>query len=171
MYEHVGIDGLPEYFRGVRSLLVDRGVFLNHGITRRAKTNRKRMRRIGPGRRLILKYVFPGSDLDDIGHSIELMEAAGLEVHDVEGWRDHYAATCREWCQRLSRNQEEAVRLVGSERYRLWVAYLAGVSVGFREGSLRIFQTVATRHQSRGPTGMPRTRGHLYPGSNGVESD
>lgn len=162
MAEHVGIANLPAYFSKVRSLLRDRGVFLNHAITRRAKQSRRAFARIRPEQRLIKKYIFPGSELDHIGHSVAAMEAKGFEVHDVEGLREHYARTTRLWCQRLSAREDEAITQVGRERYRLWVAYLAGVSFAFADGSLRIFQTVATKHKAKGPSGMPATRAHLY---------
>jgi cyclopropane-fatty-acyl-phospholipid synthase len=90
------------------------------------------------------------------------MEACGFEVHDVEAWREHYARTTKLWCRRLEANKEQAVKLVGEERYRMWIAYLAGVSYAFEDGSLRIFQTVATKHDRKGPSTMPPTREHLY---------
>ena len=162
MYEHIGIANFPTYFGKVYSLLRDRGVFLNHGITRRAKANKRNFRKITPEKRLILKYIFPGSELDHIGHTLESMEATGFEVHDVETWREHYAIATRIWCQRLSARREEAIRLVGAERYRLWVAYLAAVSFNFTDGPLRIYQTVATKHAAKGVSGMPPTRRDLY---------
>jgi cyclopropane-fatty-acyl-phospholipid synthase len=162
MYEHIGIANYVRYFAKIRSLLRDRGIFLNHGITRRAKHSKRRFSRITPGRRFILRYVFPGSELDHIGHSIEVMEACGFEIHDVEAWREHYALTTRMWCQRLEANREKAVAEVGEERFRMWIAYLAGVSFAFHDGSLRIFQTVATKHASKGPSGMSPTRSDLY---------
>ena len=162
MYEHVGIANYPAYFGKLNRLLRDRGLLLNHGITRRAKRDRRGFKRIGPERRLILKYVFPGSELDHIGHSLEAMEAAGFEIHDVEGWREHYARTCRLWHQRLVANEREAVALVGREKYRIWIAYLVGVSFAFADGSLRIYQTVATKHRRKGASGMPPTREGLY---------
>jgi cyclopropane-fatty-acyl-phospholipid synthase len=162
MVEHVGIANYPVYFGKLNGLLRDRGILLNHGITRRAKASRRGFKRIGPERRLILKYVFPGSELDAIGHSLAAMEAAGFEIHDVEGWREHYARTCRLWHQRLVANEAKAVALVGREKYRIWIAYLAGVSFAFADGSLRIYQTVATKHRGKGASGMPPTREHLY---------
>ncbi len=164
MYEHVGIANFSEYFNKVGSLLRDRGVFLNHGITRRAKHSKRKFNRINPGRRFILKHIFPGSELDHIGHSLEVMEACEFEIHDVEAWREHYGLTTRLWCRRLETNREEAVALVGEERYRMWIAYLAGVSFAFMDGSLHIFQTVATKHDKKGPSTMPPTREYLYAG-------
>jgi cyclopropane-fatty-acyl-phospholipid synthase len=162
MYEHVGIANFPAYFSKIRDLLRDRGLFLNHGITRRAKKSKRHFRKITPGRRFILKYIFPGSELDHIGHSLEVMEANGFEIHDVEGWREHYALTTRLWCRRLEANREKAVKLVGKDRFRMWLAYLAGVSFAFHDGSLRIFQTVATKHDRKGSSTMPPTRADLY---------
>ncbi len=162
MFEHVGIANFPTYFRKVNDLLRDRGVFLNHGITRRAKASRRNFRRITPEKRLILKYIFPGSELDHVGHVQESMEAFGFEIHDVEGWRWHYSLTTRFWCQRLHERRDEAIALVGPERYRLWAAYLAAVSINFADGPLRIYQILATKHASKGPSGLPPTRADLY---------
>ena len=162
MYEHVGIANYPEYFGRIRSLLRERGMFLNHGITRRAKKSRKQFARRNAEKRLIQKYIFPGTELDHVGHTIESMEASGFEVHDVESWREHYALTCRHWHRRLLARRDEAIARVGAERFRMWSAYLAGVSLAFANGSLQIYQVVATRGR-RGASGMPGTRRHLYP--------
>ena len=162
MYEHIGIANYPTYFTKLNTLLRDRGILLNHGITRRAKRSRRRFRRIRPEKRLILKHIFPGAELDHIGHSVEVMESHGFEIHDVECWREHYALTCRLWHERLVDNEAAAIAHVGRERYRMWIAYLAGVSFAFRDGSLRIYQTVATKHRSKGPSGLPPTRADLY---------
>jgi cyclopropane-fatty-acyl-phospholipid synthase len=161
MYEHVGIANYPTYFAKLHGLLGRRGLLLNHGITRRAKASRRAFRRLRPEKRLILKYIFPGSELDHIGDTVEVMEAAGFEVHDVEGWREHYALTTRLWAQRLAARRAEAEALVGAPRYRLWQAYLAGVSVNFTSGSLQIYQTLASR-RARGAAGLPPTRADLY---------
>ena len=163
MFEHIGLDKFPEYFKKVKSLLRPNGVFLNHGIARRAKADKKRARNITPEKRLILKYIFPGSELAPIGTTVESLEAYGFEVHDVEGWREHYAVTCKHWCKRLSANKEAAVEAVGIEMYRMWVAYLAGVSVGFWAGSILLYQVVATkRSKEKGSSNLPGTREDLY---------
>lgn len=162
MYEHVGIANYPTYFGKLKSLLRPGGLLLNHGITRRAKADGRQFRRIRPENRLILRYIFPGSELDHIGHSVAAMEIAGFEVHDVEGLREHYAQTTRLWCQRLSARKAEAVAEIGEVRYRMWVAYLAGVSFAFHSGSLRLFQTVGSHHVKNRPAELPPTRADLY---------
>ena len=83
-------------------------------------------------------------------------------MHDTEAWREHYALTCRAWCKRLSANAEKAIPLVGEERYRMWVLYLAGASAGFQAGSIKIYQILATKKVGKGRSGLPPTRGDLY---------
>ncbi len=162
MIEHVGIANMPSYFKKIYSLLPDRGIYLNHGITRRGKRDRSKMSRDPMSKKLLKKYIFPGGELDDIGHTVEQLEGARFEVHDVEAWREHYARTCRLWSERLYKRQDEAIAHVGYERYRIWLVYLTSVSYGFTNGTIRIFQTVATKHRARGNSGMPPTRKHLY---------
>jgi cyclopropane-fatty-acyl-phospholipid synthase len=162
MYEHVGIDNYPRYFKKLRSLLADDGVLLNHGITRRGKREGGRFRRPSASRRIILKYIFPGAELDHIGHTLEVMETSGLEVHDVEGLRRHYARTCRLWYERLTAEREAAIAHVGAERFRMWQAYLAGVTIGFESGPLRLFQVVATKRGAASRAPLPLTRDDLY---------
>ena len=160
--EHVGVDNIPKYLKKVRSLLPDRGIFLNHGITRTAKHSNRKFRKIRSEQRMLAKYIFPGGELDHIGHTLEKMEAGGFRVQDVEGWRDHYALTCKLWCNRLWENREEAQELVGREKFRLWLAYLGCVSFALGDGTACLFQTVVTKHKSKGHSGMPPTRQHLY---------
>ena len=163
MYEHIGLKNIPGYMDKVRSLLSDDGLFLNHAISRRAPKDKKSWlkARMRPEKKAIAKYIFPGGELDDIGHSVVAMERAGFEVHDVEGWRMHYARTCQLWCERLTANREQAIQYVGEEKYRIWVAYLAGVSLAFSRGTLRLFQTVASKSAKRPPP-LPPTRADLY---------
>jgi cyclopropane-fatty-acyl-phospholipid synthase len=82
-------------------------------------------------------------------------------VRDVEAWREHYARTTRLWHDRLSANRAAAEHEVGSEKTRLWIAYLAVVSLAFAQGSTGIFQTLTSR-RVRGSSGIPPTRADLY---------
>jgi cyclopropane-fatty-acyl-phospholipid synthase len=90
------------------------------------------------------------------------MEAHRFQIHDVEGWREHYAQTTRLWYRALIDREAQARAEVGDEKYRMWIAYLAGVSLAFQDGSLRIFQTLASKHKAKGPSGLPPTRADLY---------
>jgi cyclopropane-fatty-acyl-phospholipid synthase len=162
MYEHIGIANYPDYFRKVLSLLDDHGIFLNHGITRRGKIKVKTAGQISASRSVLLKYIFPGSELDDIGHTIQVMEGCGLEVHDVENLRPHYAKTCRLWYERLLARSDAAIEQVGYERYRMWLVYIAAVARTFDLGSMRIYQTVATKRAMISGNVLPPTRADLY---------
>jgi cyclopropane-fatty-acyl-phospholipid synthase len=160
MYEHIGLANIGKYFRAVRSLLAPGGIFLNHAISRRAKRKQRRFSARAE-QRALQKYIFPGGELDDIGHTIAAMEQTGFEVHDVEGWREHYALTTKFWCERLTAQREKAIALIGEQTYRIWVAYLAGCSLAFSRGTARIYQTLATR-SAKEPSPLPQTRADLY---------
>jgi cyclopropane-fatty-acyl-phospholipid synthase len=162
MSEHIGVANYPRYFGKIHSLLRDRGTVLNHAIARRSKASKSSMTRIRPERKLLLKYIFPGSELTPVGMTTDVLEQTGFEVQDVESWREHYALTTRHWCRRLSANKERAIELVGPERYRLWVAYLAGAAGGFEAGSIKLFQVLATKHAAKGLSELPPTREDMY---------
>ena len=161
MFEQVGIANHPTYFRTVNRLLNPGGLYLHHTIARPAKRDDKRFRRKPPEYQAIVRYIFPGGELDHIGMSLANLQRYGFEVHDVEAWREHYARTCRLWHDRLLANREAAEREVGSVKTRLWLLYLAGCSLGFARNSIGIFQTLASK-RARGPSGLPPTRADLY---------
>jgi cyclopropane-fatty-acyl-phospholipid synthase len=161
MYEHIGRKNIPAYMSRVRSLLADDGLFLNHAISLRAPKSAREGRRLRPEQRAIAKYIFPGGELDDIGHTVWAMERAGFEVQDVEAWRMHYARTLSLWAERLRARQEEAARRIGEARTRIWLAYLDGCGLAFERGTLRIYQTLVSKSAKRPPK-LPPTRADLY---------
>ena len=162
MYEHVGIDNLPGFMKKVNSLMTKNGLFLLQGITRPGKASMKQFRRMNVERRLLAKHIFPGAELDHLGHMLQSMESGGFEVADVEGWRNHYIQTCRIWCQRLYERREEAIKCVGVEKYRMWLLYLVGCSLAFKNGGARLYQVLVEKHAKKEESCMPPTRKHLY---------
>lgn len=161
MFEHVGLANRAGYMQAIRALLRPRGLYLHHAITRPMKGSERHFRRKRPEYAAIVDYVFPGSELDHIGGTVDALEANGFEVHDVEGWREHYGRTCRLWTERLAANRAAAEAEVGAAKTRLWLLYLAGVCLGFERGTIGIFQTVASK-RTRGASGLPPTRSDLY---------
>ncbi len=161
MFEHVGAANHAAYFTHLHGLLRPRGVMLHHAITRPAKRSARAFRRRRPEYAAVVDYIFPGSELDHIGNTLASIERHGFEVHDVEAWREHYARTTRLWCERLYAARGFAEQEVGAAKTRLWLLYLAGVSLGFERGGIGIFQTVATR-RARGASLLPPTRADLY---------
>ena len=91
------------------------------------------------------RYIFPGGELDHIGMSVANLERHGFEVHDVEAWREHYARTTRLWHDRLLANFAAAEREVGAVKTRMWLIYLAGVSIAFDRAKLGIFRIGTAR--------------------------
>lgn len=161
MFEHVGFANHADYFRTVRSLLRPRGAYLHHAITRKGRESDSAFHRKPAEYRALVKYIFPGGELDHIGWSARMLEAHGFEVHDVEGLREHYALTCRHWAKRLHGRMDEAIGHAGEARARLWLAYLTGCALTFERGGAYIFQTLATR-RDKGPSGLPPTRADIY---------
>jgi cyclopropane-fatty-acyl-phospholipid synthase len=165
MFEHVGFPRHGQYFSSVSRLLKPGGLYLHHAITRRGKRDEKAFRRKKPEYQAMTEYIFPGGEVDHIGHSATMLEEHGFEVHDVEGWRTHYARTTALWCRRLAARRGEAEALVGPERTRIWLAYLGGVSLGFSRGSISVFQTLASKRRREGhglTDNVPLSRGDLY---------
>lgn len=162
MYEHVGINNLPGFMQKVNSLMTKKGMFLLQGITRPGKASMKQFRHMNAERRLLAKHIFPGAELDHLGHMVQSLESSGFEIADVEGWRNHYIQTCKIWCQRLYARREEAIKCVGEEKYRIWLLYLAGCSFSFKNGGARLYQVLAEKHAKREESGIPATREHLY---------
>jgi cyclopropane-fatty-acyl-phospholipid synthase len=137
---------------------------LHHAIARPAKANMRRFRAKRAEYRALTTYIFPGGELDSLGMSINGLERNGFEVHDVEGWRENYARTCRAWAQRLDARKREAIEEVGAPRARLWLLYLAGCALAFERGAVGVFQTLASK-RGKGPSGLPLTRADLYASS------
>jgi len=163
MFEHVGIANHPAYFQAVNRLLKPGGLYLHHSIALRSRSFERfrQNRRAAAAATAIGRYIFPGGELDHLGMSIANLERYNFEVHDVEAWREHYIRTTRLWHDRLSANREAAERELGREKTRLWIAYLAVVSMAFTQGTIGIFQTLASR-RVRGSSGLPPTRADLY---------
>ena len=161
MFEHVGIRNHPTYFQAVNRLLKPRGLYLHHSISRRAKKTEKAFNKMPAEYRALVRYIFPGGELDHLGMSITNLERYGFEVHDVEGWREHYQRTTRLWFERLNANKAAAEAEVGPERTRMWLIYLAGCSLAFERGGALINQTLVSKRR-KGPSGLPLTRVDLY---------
>lgn len=148
MFEHVGAAHLAEYFSTMRGLLRPQGRLLNHGISR--SSGSRPMRRGG----FIQRYVFPDGELVEVGSAVAQIQRAGLEVRHVENLREHYALTLREWVRNIEENYDEAVRLVGEGRTRVWRLYLAGSALAFENAEIELHQTLAVR-LADGTSGMP----------------
>jgi cyclopropane-fatty-acyl-phospholipid synthase len=159
MFEHVGLSNLPLYFGKLDRLLADDGLVMNHGIT----TMDPRSRAVGRGAgEFIDRYIFPHGELPHLSLAIRTMSEQDLEVIDVESLRFHYAKTLGMWASRLETAADAARALVGEQRYRTWLVYLAGCAHAFAQGWISIHQIVAAKVKRATMAPVTWTRAHQY---------
>ena len=152
MYEHVGRSELGRYVEHVHTLLRPGGLFLNHGIAR--------LRSAPPdGDTFISRYVFPDGELHPVTDVIGALEAARLEVRDVESLREHYPLTLRRWSDNLARNRAAAIAEAGTERERVWRLYMLGSALSFEAGEITVYQVLSARDGA--PHRLPLARAAL----------
>ena len=136
MVEHVGEAQIDVYAEQLRSLLPPGGRLLNHGIARCRHSD-------PPAGPFSERYVFPDADPLHLSRVQLALERAGFVSDHVEGLRDDYAETLRHWARRLDDNLDEAVRLAGPERVRVWRLYLRAARNGFETSFTSIYQVRA----------------------------
>jgi cyclopropane-fatty-acyl-phospholipid synthase len=138
MVEHVGAVNIDDYARTLAGLLSPGGRLLNHGIARLRHGEAE----AGP---FSERYVFPDAAPLHLSRIQLALEGAGFETVHVEGLREDYARTLREWTKNLEANHAEALRLAGPERLRVWAVYLRAARRGFETGFTSIYQVRAIR--------------------------
>ncbi|MDX6564308.1 MAG: cyclopropane-fatty-acyl-phospholipid synthase, partial [Gaiellales bacterium] len=137
MVEHVGSVQIDDYAARLASLIKPGAQLLNHGIARLRVGDPE----AGP---FSERYVFPDAAPLHLSRIQIALERAGFETHHVEGMRHDYDETLTHWIANLDRNLDEANRLAGAERVRVWRLYLRGARNGFRTGFTSIYQVRAS---------------------------
>jgi len=137
MVEHVGAEQIDVYARALAGLLAPGGRLLNHGIARLRHGDPE----AGP---FSERYVFPDADPLHLSRVLLALERAGFVVRGVSEHGADYAETLRHWVRRLDQNLDEAVRLAGPERVRVWRLYLRAAGNGFETGFTSIYQARCT---------------------------
>jgi cyclopropane-fatty-acyl-phospholipid synthase len=135
MVEHVGEERIDEYARTLARALRPGGRLLNHGIAQLLPYDHT-------SGEFSLRYVFADADLLHLHRTMEALERAGFEPRHVEGLREHYIETLRHWAARLDDHLEEAARMVGEERLRVWRLYLRAARQGFERRITSVFQVL-----------------------------
>jgi cyclopropane-fatty-acyl-phospholipid synthase len=133
MVEHVGSANIDLYARTLAGLLEPGGRLLNHGITRLRHTDAE-------AGAFSERYVFPDAAPLHLSRNLLALERAGFITHHVEDFAPDYAETLRHWARNLDENLEEAIRLAGPERVRVWRLYLRAARNGFESGFTSIYQ-------------------------------
>jgi cyclopropane-fatty-acyl-phospholipid synthase len=137
MVEHVGEERIDLYASCLKRLLRPGGRLLNHGI---AKLKDFDDPDEGP---FSERFVFPDGVPLPLSRIELALERAGLVTKHVEGLADDYAQTTRHWVQRFEERFDDAVRLAGLERARVWRLYLHAAHQGFVTGWASIYQVLA----------------------------
>ena len=137
MVEHVGREKIDVYAAQLGALLRPGGRLLNHGIAR-----------LGPGKEerggaFSERFVFPDGAPVHVSHVMAALETAGFVPGHVEGFAEDYSRTLREWARRLDEHGNEAERIAGPERLRVWRLYLRAARHGFDTGFTSVYQVLA----------------------------
>ena len=179
MFEHVGRKHLPEYFAQAYRLLKPGGLFLNHGIARRAQAADLAQLKGLDGNNLAAgglqsyferkvlgtgsfsqRYIFPDGELVPVSEANLIAEAAGFELRDVENLREHYALTLRNWVHRLEQHHSEAASLVSESVYRTWRLYMSFCVVQFEHAQITVNQSLFAK-PINGKVLLPMSRADL----------
>jgi cyclopropane-fatty-acyl-phospholipid synthase len=135
MVEHVGSEQIDVYASSLAHSLGPGGRLLNHGIARLRHSDPD----AGP---FSERYVFPDAEPLHLSRMLLALERAGFRNDHAEGFAPDYVETLRHWARRLDDNLEEAERLVGPERLRVWRLYLRAARNGFESGFTSVYQVV-----------------------------
>jgi cyclopropane-fatty-acyl-phospholipid synthase len=159
MFEHVGRGNLAAYFDTIAALLKPGGLALNHGIT----TANPGASGLGSGiAEFIEDYVFPGGELVHASDVLRAASNSGLECLDAENLRPHYGKTLWHWVTRLEQHADEAQRLIGEQKYRIWRIYMGGSAYAFDHGWMELWQVLAGKGIDGSQPNYPFSRDYIY---------
>jgi cyclopropane-fatty-acyl-phospholipid synthase len=141
MYEAVGEEYWPGYFKAIHKALKPGGLAAIQGITispdifdqYRAK------------RDFIQKYIFPGGMLCPPEHFKSLAANARLRPEGAMFFARDYADTLAHWDRNVLAVHDKIVRQFDARFLRMWRYYLAYCECGFRVGSIDLMQITLHR--------------------------
>src|SRR5258705_5296789 len=131
MFEHVGLVNCPAYFRTIHRLLKPGGFYLHHSIALRSAAYERLRKKKSQATIALVRYIFPGGELDHLGMSIANLERHGFEVHDVEAWREHFVRPPPPFDARLLARRAAAGCEVGWRKDPLGAPPVAPLPIGF----------------------------------------
>jgi cyclopropane-fatty-acyl-phospholipid synthase len=137
MVEHVGDAQIDRYAGALARQLAPGGRLLNHGIAT-LDADYDATEDVFSDR-----YVFPDGEALPLSRVQLALERAGLRTTHVEGFAGDYSRTLVEWTRRLDERLDEAERLAGPERTRIWRLYLRAARRGFDVGLTSVYQVLA----------------------------
>lgn len=175
MVEHVGDANIEEYARTLSSLLAPGGRILNHGIARLRHTDPDAgpfseryvfpdAEPLHPSRILqaLERAGFVTNGVEELAGEDGVLPGPGTQGYP-ESTQEYpaaeegaiprgsrrsggdYSETLRHWARRLDENLDEAIRLAGPERVRVWRLYLRAARNGFDVGFTSTYQVLGTK--------------------------
>ncbi len=137
MVEHVGEERIDLYARRLAALLAPGGRLLNHGIAKLQDLDTPDEGAFSE------RFVFPDGVPLPLSRVQQALERSGLVTTHVEGLQSDYARTLGHWIERFEGRWDDAVRIAGIERVRIWRLYLRAARQGFETGWASIYQVLA----------------------------
>jgi cyclopropane-fatty-acyl-phospholipid synthase len=137
MVEHVGAERIDLYARRLSELLRPGGRLLNHGIAKLKDFDTKDEGAFSE------RFVFPDGVPLPLSRVVLALERTGLVTRHVEGLAADYERTLGVWIERFEGRWDDAVRIAGIERARIWRLYLHAARQGFQTGWASIYQVLA----------------------------
>ncbi|MGQ0698087.1 MAG: class I SAM-dependent methyltransferase [Panacagrimonas sp.] len=136
MYEAVGEEYWPTYFRAISNALKPGGQAAIQGIT----INPAIFEHYRSKRDYIQKYIFPGGMLCPPGRFEDLARAAGMTPAQPSFYAIDYADTLAQWHRNVLDVREKIVEQFDERFLRMWRYYLSYCECGFRTGSIDLMQ-------------------------------
>jgi len=139
MVEHVGEERIDVYARRLHELLRPGGRLLNHGIAKLQDLDTADEGAFSE------RFVFPDGVPLPLSRVQRALERAGLVTRHVEGLPADYHRTLGYWIGSFDAHWDDAVRLAGIERARIWKLYLRAGRQAFETGWASVYQVLASR--------------------------
>ena len=133
MFEHVGYKNYPAYFRKVRSLLNDDGLFVLHTIGNNHSTTH--------GDPWTEKYIFPNGILPSIAQIGAAIEGQFV-MEDWHNFGADYDRTLMAWWANFDAAWPTLRDKYGERFYRMWRFYLQTFAAMFRVRNINLWQVV-----------------------------
>jgi len=139
MVEHVGEEQIDLYARRLHGLLRSGGRLLNHGIAKLKDFDTPDEGAFSE------RFVFPDGVPLPLSRILQALERTEFTTTHVEGLQGDYARTIGHWIESFDARWDDAVRLAGIERARIWRLYLRAARQGFETGWASVYQVLAHR--------------------------
>lgn len=159
--EHM--DDLYRVFSKSSTILKDDGLMLVHGMTKpwpdREEELQGKTSEVGE----LVKEHFGIGYWKSLWEVMRDLEMSGFEILDHENITRHYQLTVERWLERLQENEELiAERIISEEKYREFLVFMAGYTVGF-ETSHTLCNQILCRKISCGEMrpALPLTRENI----------